>query len=79
MPSSSEELRREWANLYGDITDKVASRYLHKKGWILTKDWTWVLPEHYRPTEQDLRAVQYLFEEWDYGGIDPKLNPWLKD
>lgn len=63
MPQSSNELRAEWS-------DDTAIEFLKSAGYKLTREWSWIPPTPPRePTKRELRAVQYLFEEWDFQGI----------
>jgi hypothetical protein len=66
MPSASPALRAKFPG--GDIE---ATGFLTGRGWTLTKQWKWVkpTPDHeVTPEEED--AINYMFWEWDYGGID---------
>ena len=64
MPQATDQLREEWAD------DAVAMDYLKAAGYRLTRRWTWIVPPNHLPTEKELRAVDYLFQEWDFGGIE---------
>jgi len=64
VPQSSKELRDEWE------ADDHAVYYLEGRGFNLTRRWTWRAPEGREPTEIEWRAIQYLIEEWDFGGLD---------
>lgn len=63
MPQATEELREEWHS------DGNALDFLYERGFVLLKSWEWVKPEGHELTEKEQRAVLYLIEEWDYGGI----------
>ena len=66
MPSqASEVLRREWSG----PSDRTAVAYLRERGYVLLPDWTWEVPPNTVPTDRDVRAVKFLFDEWDYGGF----------
>lgn len=70
MPQASYEQRKAWGG-YGGIGEDKAEDYLQGKGWVLTHRWTWVPPTLGHPTsEQEWGAIQFLIDEWDYGGID---------
>lgn len=72
MPQASEELRREWAGSDGISEDK-AENYLKSKGYKLTPSWLWILPNpNHNPTIEEIRAISFLVNEWDYGG-------WVRD
>lgn len=69
MPQASEELRREWMASDAD-SDAVACRYLEAQGYRQTREWQWIKPKpDHVITEKEGRALQFLFEEWDYGGV----------
>lgn len=64
MPSGPVELHEKW----GD--DLSATAYLEKRGWKLMPGFVWRMPsQEYKPTAEENSAVDYLFLEWDYGGI----------
>lgn len=65
MPQATEELRRRWDG----PSEEKALRHLESKGFLLTRGWDWVGPHGYEPTEEDLSAIQFLIEEWDFGGL----------
>lgn len=50
--------------------DNEAIKFLQSRGYILTKSWDWQKPKpDHNPTDAERAAAQYLFEEWDFGGI----------
>ncbi len=64
MPQATDELRAEWPGWDGE-----AIAYLLERGWISSK-WCWRQPRH--PHVVSLReysAIDYLIQEWDFGGI----------
>lgn len=65
MPQASETLLREWDG----PSDRKAIAYLEGRGYVLTRQWTWVVPSMTVPTERDLRAIKFLIDEWDFGGL----------
>lgn len=67
MPQASEELRREWRG----PDDAYALGYLKGRGYTLDHDeWVWRHPDPgFQPTREDLRAMKFLVDEWDY---DPR-------
>ena len=75
MPQASDELRAKWGGAQGVGEDK-AEGFLRERGWTLTRDWGWLKPtfEH-APTEDELDAIIFLIEEWDYGGIVDSGQP----
>lgn len=69
MPSSSEGLRQKWGGSHGIGEDK-AEGYLQSRGYRLTKDWFWIKPSHdHVMTDEEVEAIIFLIEEWDYGGV----------
>jgi hypothetical protein len=50
--------------------DRDAIKHLRARGYVLTRRWDWVQPADIEePSEDDLAAANYLFEEWDMGYI----------
>lgn len=71
MPQASPELRAEW------IDDETAIKFLVARGYQLTRKWQWKSPKDaagnkVSPTAIELRAIRYLFDEWDFDGIEPE-------
>lgn len=69
MPQASPELAAEWCD------DETAIRFLITRGYRLTRKWQWKPPRdasgnRIKPTDIELRAIRYLFEEWDFDGIE---------
>jgi len=63
MPQASDELRAKW-------DDSSAIEYLEKRGYKLTKNWTWKLPSvGHKITEEESSAIGYLVSEWDFAGV----------
>jgi hypothetical protein len=66
MPQATEELRREWG-----IADSRAIKFLNDRGYKLTRDFRWQKPHpNMKPTAKELRAIEFLIQEWDFGGFD---------
>jgi DNA-binding winged helix-turn-helix (wHTH) protein len=64
MPQAPDELRAKW-------DDDRAIKYLEKRGYKLTKHWTWILPTpNHQITDEEDSAIAYLVFEWDFGGIE---------
>lgn len=59
MPQASDELRDRWKD------DGRATEFLLKRGYKLAPDWTWLAPG--QPEEDELSAIEYMMDEWDYG------------
>lgn len=69
MPQASDEQRAEW----NGPSDETALAYLRGRGYVLDPDWTWHPPRaDWTPTEKDVSAMQFMVDEWDYGGYDPR-------
>lgn len=65
MPQATEELRAEWG-----IETEKAIKFLENAGFVLRQDWQWERPkDRYHVTGKEHRAIWYLVEEWDFGGI----------
>lgn len=67
MPQASAELRAAWPE-----GDGQAIEHLEGRGYRLRRDWQWDALGVEGYAEADASAIQYLIDEWDYGGIaDP--------
>ena len=66
MPTASDDLRERW----GHPDESVAEKFLELRGYELLKSWNWRVPENHTPTDDELSAVAYLCDEWDYGGCE---------
>jgi hypothetical protein len=69
MPQASDELRAAWRHGEEGGGDAAAEHYLRAAGYLLTPSWEWEAPLGRIPTDRDLSAIDYLIEEWDYGGL----------
>lgn len=68
MPQATPELREEWG-----IMDGPAIQFLEQRGYLLTEAFEWRLPSSRivgEITPKEGRAILFLFEEWDFGGIE---------
>lgn len=65
MPSATDELRDAFP---GGADEAI--EVLSAAGYKLTRAWTWIPPRDHDPTKRELDAIEYLFQEWDFGGID---------
>ncbi len=68
MPQSSDELRAYW----GGVEPRTAMEYLEDRGYRPGKNWSWIPPNgltYDTMPERDYKAIQFLIEEWDYGGL----------
>jgi hypothetical protein len=62
MPQANKELRDKWG-----IDPSKAMDYLESMGWNCGPDNIWRSPPGRTKFEDDeLSAVDYLFQEWDY-------------
>lgn len=66
MPQASEELRARWDG----PDDSTALKHLHSAGYKLTREWAWKAPAGKTPTADDLSAIQFLIDEWDFDGLE---------
>lgn len=74
MPSASPELRARMQKRFGDpISDMGPMQFLESRGYALTRDWCWSKPGLVlaEVPEDELECIQFLADEWDFGGIAP--------
>ncbi len=69
MPQATDEQRRLWGE-NGGVGEGKAIQYLNNAGYILRRNWTWQKPEGHIPTEEEIGAIDFLIDEWDFGGIE---------
>lgn len=70
MPQATDEQRRKWGGYAGVGEDKAVD-YLSERGYTLTEHWTWSKPSpDHIPSDEELEAIGFLIDEWDYGGIE---------
>lgn len=63
-PQASQELRDQWDGACHCL------EYLNQRGWRLNRQRCWIPPtKDCKPTRLEYSAIEYLVEEWDYGGI----------
>lgn len=68
MPQASDELRELWG---GGVGEEKAINYLESKGYILTRNCLWKLPnKNHKITQEEYTALCFLIDEWDFGGIE---------
>jgi hypothetical protein len=65
MPQTSEELRAKWGGECGVGEDKAVT-FLDRHGFRITSRYDWVRATP--PTPEEAEAMQFLMEEWDWGG-----------
>lgn len=65
MPQAAQWLRDLFPN-----GDNQATEHLESRGYRLRRNWTWDASGADGYSEQDRLAIQYLIDEWDYGGIE---------
>lgn len=74
MPQATPELNRRWD---GPAENKAIA-HLESRGYRLLPSWDWLKPAGLEPSEDDISAVTFMFQEWDYGGIvDSPATPGL--
>lgn len=69
MPQATEAMRKRWKHYEPGGGDQLATKYLEERGYVLTRDWRWVIPPGHKPTAKEIDAVQFMVDEWDYGGF----------
>jgi hypothetical protein len=70
MPQASQELRDEWWHDGDEDPIKRAVKFLQAAGYKFNRDWTWTAPQPPRDmADKEARAIQYLIDEWDFGGV----------
>lgn len=63
-PSTTPDRRARWPGW-----DMQAITVLESAGYKPTPDWKWIPPKGHTPTERELDAIEYLIEEFDWGGL----------
>lgn len=64
----AHDIYAEWR--FDPPTSKIAERYLSERGYALRPDWHWDRPcPGFVMTERDWNAINYLIDEWKYGGL----------
>jgi hypothetical protein len=72
MPQATDELRAEWDG----PSDQKAIKFLQDAGYKLTPQWEWRHKDsNHMPTPKEISAVNFMFQEWDFGGFDPATPP----
>lgn len=61
MPQASSELRAKFPNGDTEALDVIEVNFTESKGLITPK------VAGYIPTDRESDAIDYLFQEWDYG------------
>lgn len=75
MPSASQETLNRYEKLGGEgpHDDQFALSYLAAHGWQLTRGFNWIPPagvdEPEDISDDEATCLDFLFEEWDYGGV----------
>jgi hypothetical protein len=69
MPTASDELRAEFLDENGRHSDKAAIQHLESRNFKRVNSWWWKPPDNHIFTKRDLDAVNYLVDEWDWGGL----------
>jgi len=65
MPQATDEQRARWPGW-----DAEAIKFLEDAGYKLTKEWNWIIPPGHKPTEREYDAMDYMCNEWDFGGFE---------
>jgi len=70
MPQSSDEMRERAIEMWGAIDAGHAMSWLTDRGYKMTQTYGWIKPSpDYEPTKDEYFAIDFLFFEWDFGGI----------
>jgi hypothetical protein len=70
MSQASKELRDYWE--HETSWDTQAVNYLESRGFTITPEYDWLLPpgmSKEEMTPRDWSAIEYMADEWDYGGL----------
>lgn len=70
MPQASDEDRAKWGGHQGVGEDK-AMEHLEGRGYKLLRSWNWRPPLGMAMSQDDSEAMQFLIDEWDFGGLEP--------
>lgn len=72
MPQASNDLREKMKEYFDDEVDDVGPKdYLIMQGYKLLPNWRWHKPTPmHKISEKEYRCLQFLVDEWDYGGIE---------
>lgn len=72
MPQADDQDREIAYQIFGDIDTAGPEKYLHDRGWTITKAWEWIkpTPDHV-VTHDEAFCIGFLIDEWDYGGLAP--------
>lgn len=54
---------RDWRD------DRQAVAFMRKQGYRMDRGYNWHPPEYREPTPLEWSAINYLFNEWDWGGV----------
>ncbi len=73
MPQADPELRAEWWPADDPTGITTAIKFLEAAGYVLRDDWNWTAPKR-RLEAKELRAVQYLIDEFDFGPVMVSLS-----
>lgn len=78
MPQATEKLRARITTMFGSLDDAGPCQYLERHGYTLaTTQSVWFKPgvtELWEMTNEELICLEFLVEEWDYGGLIPATD-----
>ena len=69
MPQASDESRAAYKARFGDIGCEHAITELERRGYHLDSAWNWEPPQDHEPTEEERFWIEFLMDEWDFGGL----------
>jgi len=62
MPQATDELREKFPGSDSEALEVIATNFLVDRGGVIRKR-----DPKYKPTVREYDAIDYLFQEWDYG------------
>lgn len=70
MPQTTDEMRAYW----GGADDAPALQHLQERGFV-ERGGLWIAPAGHVYSARDINAIEFLIEEWDYGGVEEGPSP----
>jgi len=62
MPQATPELRKKFPGNDSEAMEVIAANFLVDRGGVIRKK-----DPKYTPTDREMDAIDYLFQEWDFG------------
>lgn len=71
MPSSTDDLKLKMCKWFGDMDLIGPQAFLEAHGYVLNRKYGWDKPTpSHTVSEYEADCLEFLIEEWDYGGIE---------